>query len=157
MQKVLVSDPGKCTGCGVCQIVCGLHHAKVCNPERSRIQVIDLKAGGRFLPLTCQHCEDAPCAAACPKEAIRLDSGQVRTLVDYDRCVGCRMCVFACPFGAMRFDADRGRPYKCDLCGGDPLCVAFCEPGALAFVPADRITDDRRRASALYFTAGRPA
>ena len=62
------------------------------------------------------------------KEAISRDADRLRTVIDYNLCVGCRMCVYACPFGAMGFDADRGRPYKCDLCGGDPLCVKFCEP-----------------------------
>jgi Fe-S-cluster-containing hydrogenase component 2 len=104
--------------------------------------------GGNFLPLTCQHCEDAPCAAACPEDAITRDDAQVRTVIDYNRCVGCQMCVHACPFGAMKFDADRGRPYKCDLCGGDPLCVAFCEPGALVFIEADGLQYRQTRQSA---------
>ena len=153
--KVLTSDPKKCTGCGLCQIACSLSHAGVCNPERSRIRIIRLDGDNRYLPLACQHCEDAPCVAACPKEAISRDENRIRTTVDYNRCVGCRMCVFACPFGAMGFDGDRGRPYKCDLCGEDPLCVQFCTPRALSFIEAGGAPYNRTRESALKFIVGR--
>ena len=153
--KALVSDPKQCTGCGLCRVACSLSHEGVCNTARSRVRIIEWNDDGQYLPLACQHCEDAPCAAACPKDAISRDTGHLRTVIDYNLCVGCRMCVYACPFGAMGFDADRGRPYKCDLCGGDPLCVRFCDPGALTFVDAAAMQYPRLRASALTFTGVR--
>ena len=55
-------------------------------------------------------------------------------IVDGDLCVGCRMCIVACPFGAVILDGDRRQAIKCDLCGGvEPWCVRFCEPGALTY------------------------
>lgn len=132
-----------------------MRKAGVCNPERSRVRVIELDAYGWYLPLACQHCEDAPCAAACPKEAISRDEEHVRTVIDYNRCVGCQMCVHACPFGAIGFDDDRGRPFKCDLCGGDPLCVQFCEPMALTFRDANMLQYDQTRQSAKKLTGAR--
>jgi len=153
--KVLLSDPRKCTGCGLCAVACSMRKAGVCNPERSRIRVIELDEYGRYLPLACQHCEDAPCAAVCPREAIYRDRDQVRTVIDYNLCVGCRMCVHACPFGAIGFDDDRGRPFKCDLCGGDPLCVQFCEPAALTFREAGMLPYNRARQSALRLAGPR--
>ncbi len=60
----------------------------------------------------------------------------------------CKECLEACPFGAMGFDPDRGRPFKCDLCGGEPLCVRFCEPGALLFKEAFQLPYDRARQAA---------
>jgi anaerobic carbon-monoxide dehydrogenase iron sulfur subunit len=153
--KVLMSNPRKCTGCGLCRIACSMRKDGVCNTERSRVRVIELDDSGRYLPLACQHCEDAPCAAACPREAISLDREQVRTVVDYNLCVGCGMCVHACPFGSMGFDPDRGRPFKCDLCGGDPLCVQFCEPHALTFKDASMLPYGQARQSALKLTGVR--
>jgi carbon-monoxide dehydrogenase iron sulfur subunit len=55
-------------------------------------------------------------------------------IVDYDLCVGCQMCIVACPFGAVTLDSDQRQVIKCDLCGGvEPWCVRFCEPGALTY------------------------
>lgn len=153
--KVLVSDPKKCTGCGACRIACSMRKTGLCNTERSRVRVLELDDDGRYLPLACQHCEDAPCAASCPREAISRDKEQVRTVIDYNKCVGCRMCVHACPFGAMGFDPDRGRPYKCDLCGGDPLCVRFCEPMALAFRDASMLQYAQARQAASRISGAR--
>ncbi|WP_323052977.1 4Fe-4S dicluster domain-containing protein [Siculibacillus lacustris] len=50
-------------------------------------------------PIACHHCEDAPCARVCPVEAIRIEAGSVR--LDEKRCIGCKMCALACPFGAI--------------------------------------------------------
>jgi Fe-S-cluster-containing dehydrogenase component len=57
-----------------------------------------------------------------------------RVLIDETLCIGCRMCVSACPSGAMGFDPDIGLAYKCDLCEGDPECVRVCDQGAIAFL-----------------------
>lgn len=147
--RVLTADPKKCTGCRACEIACSMKHAQVSNPVRSRIRVVHLESAQQFLPLACQQCEDAPCLEACPQEAISRDGGQV--VIDYAKCVGCRTCFYACPFGAMKFDADRGRPFKCDLCGGQPLCVDICEDNALAYIdPADAATPRRRETARIY-------
>ncbi|MDJ0830127.1 MAG: 4Fe-4S dicluster domain-containing protein [Desulfobacterales bacterium] len=153
--RVLMSDPNKCTGCGLCRVACSMRKAGVCNPEKSRVRILEMEAYGQYLPLACQHCEDAPCAAACPKEAIYRDSEHVRTVIDYNLCVGCQMCIHACPFGAIGFDDHRGRPFKCDLCGGDPLCVHFCEPMALTFREASMLQYAQTRQSALKLTGVR--
>jgi Fe-S-cluster-containing dehydrogenase component len=86
-----------------------------------------------FLPMTCQQCDEPPCLAACPNEAIFRDEELDRVLINHQKCVGCRMCVSACPFGAMGFDEERGKSFKCDLCGGLPECVRVCTAGALMY------------------------
>jgi carbon-monoxide dehydrogenase iron sulfur subunit len=67
-------------------------------------------------------------------------------VVNHDLCVGCRMCIVACPFGAITFDPDRRQAIKCDLCGGvEPWCVRFCEPGALTYRLAPAVSLDKKR------------
>jgi carbon-monoxide dehydrogenase iron sulfur subunit len=149
--KILIADPKKCTGCRSCEIVCSLGRTGVSNPARARIRVINWQNKGLFLPVSCQHCEDAPCRKACPQEAISRDAALDRVVTDYSKCVGCRTCVYACPFGAMKFDADRGRPFKCDLCGGEPLCVAICEDKALAYADPTAVPYPRAREMARVY------
>jgi carbon-monoxide dehydrogenase iron sulfur subunit len=146
--KVLGLDPQKCNGCKLCEIACSLAHDGEIDPARSRIHVFEWHTDGIFLPVFCQHCADAPCKAACPREAISWQDDWGRVAIDYDRCVSCRMCVAVCPFGAMGFDAARRVVFKCDLCNGNPQCVNFCEPEALTFRDADNIPYSRIRQSA---------
>ena len=120
----------------------------VSNPHRSRIRVVPGE-GNIFLPVVCQQCEEAPCAEVCPREAVWRDKELGRTVIDYDRCVSCRMCEAVCPFGAIGFDRDRGRIFKCDLCNGDPQCVRFCYPEALGTAEAHMIQYPRAREVAL--------
>jgi Fe-S-cluster-containing hydrogenase component 2 len=146
--KFLWVDPKKCNGCMECETVCAQVKTGVKDPVRSRIRVIDWNKKGLFLPVSCQHCETAPCLAVCPKEAIHRDPENQRVMVDYDRCVSCRMCVAVCPFGAMGYEEQTRMVVKCDLCGGNPACIPCCEPGALKFVNSSHVHDRRIRAAA---------
>lgn len=146
--KVLAVDPKKCNGCKLCEIACSLFHEGEVNTEKSRIRVLEWDVKGIFLPVLCQHCVDAPCMAVCPKDAISWKDDWGRVVIDYDRCVSCQMCAAACAFGAIRFDRTRETVFKCDLCGGQPQCVNFCEPKAITFTYADRMPFARIRESA---------
>jgi carbon-monoxide dehydrogenase iron sulfur subunit len=132
--KVMMIDPLKCTGCRECETVCSTKHEGMRESPRTRIQVIasDFREGF-FMPSACQQCTNPPCMAVCPKGAISRDLVLERVMIRQDLCVGCKMCVSACPMGAMGFDPNLGLAYKCDLCGGDPECVRVCQPGALGY------------------------
>ena len=145
--RLLMCDPQKCTGCGLCEIVCSIRHTGLSSPARSRIRIITLGAK-QFLPVACQQCEDAPCASACPQEALGHDQVLNRVQLDYTKCISCRMCVAACPYGAMGYEEDRCRVFKCNQCDGAPECVKWCEPGALSYVDAVVASYDRLRSSA---------
>ena len=148
--KTLSVDPSRCTGCKDCERACVLRHAGINNLARSRIHIIQGdRDDGFYLPVTCQQCENAPCIAACPNKAIWRDDKLSRVMINPNLCIGCQMCVSACPFGVMAFDPDRGIAFKCDLCDGTPECVRVCEPKALDYVEVNKLNDQRLHESAL--------
>ena len=150
--KLLIADPKKCVGCKLCQIACSLKKNGVSNPGKSRIRIINHNYQNIYVPVSCRHCEDAPCMAVCPKEAIYRDEKLERVMIDYDKCISCRTCVAACPYGAVVFDAEKKRVAKCDLCDGEPECIHFCEANALDFVDQTLLQYPRIRETALKFT-----
>ena len=149
MEKILVVDHEKCTGCRLCEMVCSVKHTGMSNPTRSRIHVIKWQWEGFELPMLCQQCEDAPCIAVCPKDALSRDPTMGRVTLNYDLCIGCKMCVIACPFGGMGVDTVARQVIKCDLCDGDPTCVRFCDSGALQFIPASSVNLVKKRDAGL--------
>ena len=152
MAKVLMIDYEKCTGCRLCELVCSVKHEGVSNPARSRIKVVKWEWEGRYVPMSCQQCESAPCQAVCPVKAVSRDEEMGRVEIDYDVCIGCRMCVAVCPFGAMGFDILAKKVIKCDFCDGDPQCVRFCEPEAIQYVDAAEVSGVKQLAAAEKFT-----
>ncbi|MBU0496315.1 MAG: 4Fe-4S dicluster domain-containing protein [Chloroflexi bacterium] len=149
MEKILVIDHEKCTGCRLCEMVCSVKHTGMSNPSRSRIHIVKWPLEGFELPMVCQQCEEAPCIAVCPKDALSRDVALGRVVVDYNLCIGCKMCVMACPFGGMGIDTVARQVIKCDLCDGEPACVRFCDPDALQFVPANTVSLVKKRDAGL--------
>jgi len=147
MAKVLMTDFEKCTGCRLCELVCSVKHEGASNPARSRIKVVKQEWEGGYVPLSCQQCLEAPCLAVCPARAISRDESLNRVVIDYDRCIKCRMCVAVCPFGAIGFDTVAEKVIKCDLCDGDPECAKFCQPKAVQYVDATTISTVKKRAT----------
>lgn len=152
MEKILVTNHEKCTGCRLCEMVCSVMHTGVNNPTRSRIHVIKWPMEGFELPMLCQQCEEAPCITICPKDALSRDPLLGRVALSYDLCIGCRMCVIACPFGGMGIDTVSRQVIKCDLCDGDPTCVRFCISGALQFIPASSVNLRKMRDAGSRFS-----
>lgn len=152
MSKVLIIDYEKCVGCRTCEQACSAKHARVINPLLSRIQIIRLWMGTQDIPIVCMQCASAPCKAICPVGAISRDEQAGRVVVDYDICIGCRICVAVCPFGCMSFDSIDNRVFKCDLCDGDPMCVRFCQHDALQYVEASEQSVIKRKATAEKFS-----
>lgn len=145
MAKVLVLDHERCTGCRLCELVCSVKHEGVANPERARIKIVKWEWEGRYVPMACQQCVSAPCMAICPVKAISRDEELGRYVVDYDLCIGCRMCVAICPFGGTKFDSIGNRVIRCDLCDGDPQCARFCETGAVQYVEPEKVSAIKQR------------
>jgi len=130
--RTLVVTPSRCTACRTCELACAFYHPVRGLPGLSRITAHRMGEDDG-IPLVCFQCEEAACAAVCPVQAIRRNVATGALELDPDRCLGCRLCTVACPFGQIRFDAKSGLPYKCDLCGGNPACAAFCPTQALVY------------------------
>ncbi|MHB8830392.1 MAG: 4Fe-4S dicluster domain-containing protein [Syntrophales bacterium] len=148
MDKFLTVNSDKCTGCRLCELVCSVMHEGSSNPAKSRIQIVKWEDEGRYVPMICQQCEDAPCQSVCPVGAISRDKEFGFLKIAHDVCIGCRLCVSICPFGAMNYNRTARSVFKCDLCDGNPQCVRFCEVKAIDFVPADAVSSEKKREGA---------
>lgn len=153
MNQFVFCDVSLCIGCGMCERQCimahhniGLMDVKLDNPlQRARCKTYrqpDLKAA-----VHCRHCENAPCMSACPVNAISKRNDSM-IFVDENICIGCRECVLACPFGAVRMaPVEEGRivATKCDLCidteAGSPACVKGCPKKALTLVTEETMKE----------------
>jgi Fe-S-cluster-containing hydrogenase component 2 len=116
--------------------------------EASRIHVWAWFNEGINIPITCQQCSDAACVNVCPTGAMHHTSSAL-VEVDANKCIRCRMCTMACPFGNAMYDAQTDSIVKCDTCQGDPTCVKQCPAQALEYVDASQLTTSRQK---IYVT-----
>jgi carbon-monoxide dehydrogenase iron sulfur subunit len=169
----------RCIGCRLCEVACIVAHSSsrdaitsfrleglVFNNERARpfvdpgdaMKVGRPRASARCtvspsqpyrVSTRCRHCDDAECVLACKTGALYKDE-EGRVLLDEARCVGCWMCIMACPSGSIGRNAARGNVpgvennginHHCDLCAelgiDTPACVRMCPVGALVFEDRD--------------------
>jgi Fe-S-cluster-containing dehydrogenase component len=171
--KVFIIDVAKCNGCYGCQIACKDEHcgndwmpyarpqpdtgqfwSKVTEYTRGTIPQVRCS----FVPELCMHCTDAPCVKACPTQAIhQRDDGLV--LIDPAKCSGHRLCMDACPYGAIYFNEALNIAQKCTGCAHlldrgwpieEPRCVDACILGAMKFGEEDDFRDLIAKAEILH-------
>lgn len=135
--QALQIHPEKCTGCKQCELACSWVQVGAFQPSRSLVRVHVFDEQASFAPYTCFQCEEAWCMHACPVNAIAEDASTGAKIVLDEVCVGCKLCVIACPFGTMFFDPAKDAAAKCDLCAGDPACAHACPTAAIEVVAAD--------------------
>ena len=126
----------KCTGCRLCELACSLKNSRECNPAAAMIQVVGFDELFST-PIMCLQCEKPGCLNICPTGAIVRDPEAGTVTVSRAKCIGCKLCVVACPFGNISFSSVNRVAVKCELCGGEPECVAFCPTKALEFQEAE--------------------
>ncbi len=118
----------------MCEVACSSSHFTAVSPVMARIRVAKLEETGIDLAVACLSCLEKPCLE-CPTEALTV-GGQGQIVLDAALCGGCRVCVEACPIGAVGFYD--GLPLFCDLCAGAPACVKVCPTQCLAYVEEAR-------------------
>ena len=141
--KVVFVELDRCIACLSCEHVCRFEHSRLRKGGAANIFVkVDMDRR-RIYTGTCLQCKPAWCMQVCPVEALSHDPVTSAVIVDKQQCIGCGMCVVACPFGYMQLDVTMRRAAKCDLCGGNPKCVQVCMAGALHFDTIDALAARR--------------
>ena len=138
--KQLIIKPEKCIGCRTCELVCSFGHYNQFNPKLANVKVFEYEQAAVAIPVMCLQCEDPSCLKVCPVHAISRDENGA-VVMNPDKCIGCKMCLNACPLGNISYHPAAGR----DLCGGEPKCARYCPSGAIQFVDTDAV-DERRKA-----------
>ncbi len=162
----LVIDLDTCVGCHGCVTACKGWNTQNYGAPLSDVDAYGADPSGTFLnrvfsyavqpgdggpsqtihfPKSCLHCEDAPCVTVCPTGASYKRAADGIVLVNEDRCIGCGLCAWSCPYGARELDAAAGIMKKCTLCidriyndnlpeaDREPACVRTCPAGARHF------------------------
>lgn len=162
MNRFIMVNGQECIGCRACEVACVMAHngeQHVLSERHFHPRITVLTSATRTSPVTCHHCENAPCAQSCPNGAITQHSDSVQ--VNQQKCIGCKACVVACPFGTMDMlviplenDRVKASAHKCDLClerPQGPACVENCPANVLTLAtPAvlDNLAKSRRERSA---------
>lgn len=166
---VMVIDLDSCDGCtdvGTPRCTQSCIDGHYTPDEHQYIKVLEMRDETNdtttFFPRPCQQCRDPPCVSVCPVEAAWQRDGDRLTLIDTNRCIGCRMCMAACPYEVRFFNfeanpkaddipfeeyyaempfslvKEKGVVSKCEFCGLQfkgllPHCVSACDEGAIYF------------------------
>lgn len=151
-------DQRYCTGCMTCQIACkdkndlpaGQNYRKVIEFSEGDYEQL---ANGAIVPhvqtcwlsASCNHCENPTCVDVCPTGALQKRSEDGIVLVDPAICIGCWLCLDACPYDVIVFDETTQKISKCDFCldllreGREPACVSSCPMRVLECGPIEAL------------------
>jgi formate dehydrogenase iron-sulfur subunit len=163
----ILVDTTRCTGCEKCVKACKDANelgkdlprpwkARIDDLSSTRYTTILRRAGGHNVRQLCRHCYEPACVSACIVGALQK-TAEGPVIYDAGKCMGCRYCMMACPFGIPRYDWEDAVPHvaKCTMCyprlgeGKLPACVEACPENAVTFGPLeDLLAEAHRRIAA---------
>jgi len=157
----LVIDLDRCIGCHSCEIACKNENGVALGSYWNKVLQVgpvgtypDLHE--YFLPSQCMQCENAPCVHVCPTGASYRDAETNIVLIDKAKCIGCKYCMMACPYGVRSWNKTGKVVEKCTLCGEltsqgkQPACVSACCGAARFYGDLDDPSSDAAKAIASY-------
>lgn len=149
-KRCLVIDLDRCSGCDSCIVACKHENDLPLGMYYNRVNAVgpngthpDIEM--YWLPVQCQQCANPACVHVCPTGASYRDEATGVVLVDKSKCIGCKYCMMACPYGVRTFNEKEGVVEKCTLCShitaedvnAEPACVHNCCCGARFFGDLD--------------------
>ena len=163
-KKSLLISPEVCIGCRACQTACKEWNQLPATQTRNtgtfenppdlipnlfnkiRYVEVPVESGVRWLFVSqrCMHCGDAGCMKICPAPGALFKTPEGAVAYDKEKCIGCKLCVTACPFDVPRYDAN-SKISKCHLCsdrisnGLSPACAKVCTTGAIRYGDRDEL------------------
>jgi len=158
-KSAMLVDISRCIGCETCTAACTMNRGLPIEDKRVLWTNIKGFEVGQFPAVSafftkrqCMHCESPACVSACPVGALQKTPGGP-VVYDASKCIGCRYCMTACPFGVPKLDWDSLLPsiQKCNFCfdrqvaGLEPACVSACLTGALQFGDRDALLREARQ------------
>ena len=172
MSKGVLVDLTRCIGCRGCQVACKewneqkarktSFNGDFTNPIKlssdcyTRIRFHEQEQSGQpvwsFIKNQCLHCKEPACVSVCPVSALKkTEAGPV--VYEYDRCIGCRYCMMACPFHIPKYEWESAHPWvqKCTFCserindGMIPACIKTCPTGTMFYDDHDAVLAEARK------------
>lgn len=169
MNRFIIAETSRCIGCRTCEVACAVSHsedsavATINSPTEFTPRLKLVKTSSVSAPVMCRQCEDPPCAKVCPNDAIVQEDNYVKVI--QSRCIGCKTCAVACPYGAMDVvtkmveqshgekslfnrSVCQSQALKCDLCSHreqGPACMEVCPTDALMLVSPDEVESLKKK------------
>ncbi|HTM90379.1 MAG TPA: 4Fe-4S dicluster domain-containing protein [Terriglobales bacterium] len=159
MSKALLYDATLCIGCKQCEQACAEknklpYSEAVAGEERQSDHkfTVVLAKGDKFMRRLCMNCQDPACASVCPVGAMRK-TAEGPVIYEESRCMGCRYCMVACPFGVPKYEWSKVLPrvQKCTMCpdrvaaGKPTACAEACPTGATKFGERDELIKEAQQ------------
>lgn len=154
-------DLNRCVGCHSCTVACKSEQntaptkspllfkgGNIETPAHVNYRWVVVQEGGtypevwrKFITSSCNHCQDPACLKSCPVKAITKRASDGVVLIDEAKCIGCKYCIWACPYGAPQWNEASKKVEKCNMCvdrtdkGLQPACATTCVGKALTYIP----------------------
>jgi DMSO reductase iron-sulfur subunit len=153
LELAFVVDVSRCVHCYACEVACKVENNLPEGVKWREVIKIQSEAAESYnqksVSMACMHCANAPCIKACPVNAITKRPDGI-VLINDKTCIGCKYCLWACPFGAPQLDVERKVMTKCTMCvhrvdkGGTPACVETCHTHAIKWGSSEELARQER-------------